>query len=293
MTTRFTCSVVIPAYNASATLPAQLRALAAQEPSPHVEGDLEVVVVDNRSTDGTAEVVARLADELADRLPRLRCLSAPDQPGASYARDVGSRSATGELLLYCDSDDVVSPGWAAAFAAAAAGGAVAMGGVVVRRLGGSGQEVGRRGLDDTLRFLPRPIGASCAIRRDVLEAAGGWPREARTSEESYLYWRVQLLGHPLMEVEGATVDYNERAVAGDLFRQRRNFGRGDVDLYVAFRDAGMPRPVAWRSALRVVRHLLELARAGRDPIARREPVRGLAVLAGHAQGSWRRRTLYF
>ena len=50
-------SVVVPAYNAAATLAEQLEALAAQQ----YEGDWEVVVVDNGSTDGTADLARRYA----------------------------------------------------------------------------------------------------------------------------------------------------------------------------------------------------------------------------------------
>nr|NLI50305.1 glycosyltransferase family 2 protein [Propionibacterium sp.] len=97
-------SVIIPCHNAAATLPLQLEALATQTGAP----PFEVVVVDNRSTDNTTGIV----DEWATRVPfRLRLVRAGDFQGASYARNVGVRESTAELLMFCDADDAVSEFW--------------------------------------------------------------------------------------------------------------------------------------------------------------------------------------
>ena len=104
-------SVVIPARNEEQTLPRQLDALLAQE----WDKDWEVVVVDNGSTDGTAEVVTRLAQSDS----RLRLISAVT-PGACHARNAGIAATSAPLLAFCDADDVVEPGWIAAIAAALA-----------------------------------------------------------------------------------------------------------------------------------------------------------------------------
>jgi rSAM/selenodomain-associated transferase 2 len=88
-------SVVIPALNAAATLPACIGALA------RLPG--EVVVVDGGSTDGTAELAARLG-ALVVRAPRGR--------GRQIA--AGVAAARGEWLLLLHADTVLAPGWAAA-----------------------------------------------------------------------------------------------------------------------------------------------------------------------------------
>ena len=88
-------SVVIPALNAAATLPACIGALA------RLPG--EVVVVDGGSTDGTAEVAARLG-ALVVRAPRGR--------GRQIA--AGVAAARGEWLLLLHADTVLAPDWAAA-----------------------------------------------------------------------------------------------------------------------------------------------------------------------------------
>jgi rSAM/selenodomain-associated transferase 2 len=88
-------SVVIPALNAAAVLPACIGALA------RLPG--EIVVVDGGSTDGTPEVAARLG-ALVVQAPRGR--------GRQIA--AGVAAARGEWLLLLHADTVLAPGWAAA-----------------------------------------------------------------------------------------------------------------------------------------------------------------------------------
>ncbi|MCZ8147604.1 MAG: TIGR04283 family arsenosugar biosynthesis glycosyltransferase [Roseomonas sp.] len=85
-------SVVIPALNAAAGLPATLSALA--------DAPAEVVVVDGGSTDGTAELAAQLGAHTA-RVPRGR--------GRQLA--AGAAAARGPWLLLLHADTVLAPGW--------------------------------------------------------------------------------------------------------------------------------------------------------------------------------------
>ena len=102
--------MVIPAYNAAATLAEQLEALAEQD----YEGDWEVLVVDNGSSDATADIARRYAG----RLPACTVVEGRRR-GHAAPRNDGARAARGELLAYCDADDVVARGWLKALAAAA------------------------------------------------------------------------------------------------------------------------------------------------------------------------------
>src|SRR4051812_24524312 len=90
-------SVVVPMYNVAAYLDACLQSIAQQTVS-----DLEVVMVDDGSTDDSA----RIAQEMAARDPRFRLVSQPNG-GLGRARNTGADAATGEFLSFVDSDDVL------------------------------------------------------------------------------------------------------------------------------------------------------------------------------------------
>jgi CDP-glycerol glycerophosphotransferase len=93
-------SVVVPAYQVVGWLEAALDSVITQD-----FADLEVIVVDDGSTDGTGE----LADEIAARDSRVTVVHQANA-GLGPARNVGVRHATGELLAFADSDDLVMPG---------------------------------------------------------------------------------------------------------------------------------------------------------------------------------------
>jgi GT2 family glycosyltransferase len=90
MTEQPTVSIVVPNYNHAASLPLTLAALRAQD-YPYTE----IIFVDDRSTDGSAAVAAGLG---------VTVLSTPVNGGPSLARNVGAAAATGEILLFVDSD---------------------------------------------------------------------------------------------------------------------------------------------------------------------------------------------
>jgi glycosyltransferase involved in cell wall biosynthesis len=90
-------SVIVPARDAERTLPRTLAAVSGQR----LRGEFEVIVVDDGSTDGTAEV-ARDAGATV--------LSQPPQ-GPAEARNHGARHARGELLAFCDADVFPASGW--------------------------------------------------------------------------------------------------------------------------------------------------------------------------------------
>lgn len=88
-------TVVVPAHNAEAFLGEALDALAAQD-YPH----LEVIVVDDGSTDGTADL-ARARESVT--------VISQAHAGPSAARNAGMARAAGEYLTFCDADDIFRP----------------------------------------------------------------------------------------------------------------------------------------------------------------------------------------
>lgn len=97
-------SVVIPARNEARNIEACVRSVLASD-YPR----LEVIVVDDHSTDGTGEIARRIAAEDA----RLRVVPAPDLPagwfGKQWACHTGARAATGTLLCFTDADTRHAP----------------------------------------------------------------------------------------------------------------------------------------------------------------------------------------
>jgi GT2 family glycosyltransferase len=98
-------SVVIPTYNRRERLPAVLEPLLAGEEAK------EVVVVVDGSTDGSADLLERLASDE----PRLRPLVIENR-GAPGARLAGAQAATGEVVLALDDDVIAEPGLVAGHA---------------------------------------------------------------------------------------------------------------------------------------------------------------------------------
>ncbi|MEL6167486.1 MAG: glycosyltransferase family 2 protein [Pseudomonadota bacterium] len=90
-------SIVVPAYNTLSSLPETIESLLAQ-----TYGDIEVIVVDDGSSDGTAEWVRAQPD------PRLRLVRQLNR-GLAGARNGGIAAATGEFVGFCDGDDLWEP----------------------------------------------------------------------------------------------------------------------------------------------------------------------------------------
>ena len=93
-------SIIIPAYNSATFLPRAMGSALAQTWT-----DLEVIVVDDASTDQTAAVAAELARED----PRVRPVRRPVNGGVSAARNAGLATARGEWIMMLDADDTMAP----------------------------------------------------------------------------------------------------------------------------------------------------------------------------------------
>lgn len=89
-------SVIIPTHDRAGLLARAARSVLAQ-----THANLELIIADDASSDGTEAVVAALA--AAD--PRVRYLRAPRRGGAAAARNLGLRAARGPLIAFQDSDD--------------------------------------------------------------------------------------------------------------------------------------------------------------------------------------------
>jgi len=93
-------SFVVPAYNEEAYLPACLESILAQ--TRDLGEPVEIIVVNNASTDRTREV--------ALKYPGVRVVDEPHN-GLTCARQAGFAASTGELIANVDSDSRLTPGW--------------------------------------------------------------------------------------------------------------------------------------------------------------------------------------
>lgn len=254
-------SVIMPVRNARATLPHQLEAMAEQTWT----GDWELVLVDDGSRDGSPAVATRFAD----RLP-LRLVSTSARHGISAARNQGIAAARGQLLLFCDADDVVSSGWLAAMVETAHRGDVV----------GGRFEIDRLNRPDVRTSRPAPqgdtglakahghayaTGASLGIWASVAEALGGFEESFRTAGDDVdLSWRAQRAGYRLVHAPDAVTHYRYRTSTTRMVGQAFRYGLADTMLYRRYRH-DLPRPALGRYA-RIVTNLPMLLRG---PASRR------------------------
>ena len=92
-------SVIVPVYNGEAFLDQCLESIVAQD-----YAHMEIIVVDDGSTDGTAAI----SDRWAERDSRVRVIHQPNG-GHSAARNAGLDAMSGELMMMVDSDDLLHP----------------------------------------------------------------------------------------------------------------------------------------------------------------------------------------
>jgi glycosyltransferase involved in cell wall biosynthesis len=259
-------SVVIPALNARETLPAQLEALARQK----VSFSWEILVCDNGSTDGTADLVR----EWAERVPGLVVVDASERRGPGAARNFGAAAARAKLLVFCDADDIVSDSWLAEMREALRANDFVAGTNDYVRLHSRWAMAVSRSEDSliTMPYWPRYKAAGAGnlgIAASVFAEVGGFDESLMTGEDVDLCWRVQLAGHTLTRSAAAVAYIRKRRGLASVARQAYSYGVGNRILtekyssYIAeyWRLAGAPvratppRVQPLRTAARLLRRL--------------------------------------
>ena len=191
-------TVVVATRNRAGRLDALLHSIRSQEGA-----SCEVVVVDNGSTDGTAELLARGVPGL-----RLRAIEASSAAGPGEARNVGWRAATADLVVFADDDVRADPGWLAAFVEAHRSRPDA---VLQGLTDADPEELARSRAFNRTRVVPGPSAwyPSCNIAypRAVLERLGGFSDryERAWAEDTDLGWRARGAGHEAAFVPRARV----------------------------------------------------------------------------------------
>jgi glycosyltransferase involved in cell wall biosynthesis len=100
---RSSLSIVLPCFDEAERLPGTLAAYLAHFPPSRAE--VELIVVDDGSSDGTSAI----ADQIAAADPRVRVVRTPHNHGKGYAVRVGVQAAQGELVVFTDADGSYGP----------------------------------------------------------------------------------------------------------------------------------------------------------------------------------------
>lgn len=208
-------SVVLPTFNRAALVGRAIRSVLDQSYRA-----LELIVVDDGSTDDTASIVAGIADD------RLRYVPLPANRGQAAARNQGVRRARSEFVSFQDSDDVWVPERLHRLMDAFAGAGPQVGVVYSdmlrvwrdgrRTYHSSPAMVRGRLLDPGARFYQAyGLGIQATvIRRRCLQRAGGFNERLRCFEDLDLFIRL-LARYDFLHVEAPLTEYHQSSGVSD------------------------------------------------------------------------------
>ncbi|HZX01756.1 bifunctional polysaccharide deacetylase/glycosyltransferase family 2 protein [Kribbella sp.] len=247
-------SVIVPAYNESAGIEAAVRSLVA---SDH---PLEVIVVDDGSTDGTADIVEAL------RIPGVRVIRQANA-GKPVALNTGLKAARCELIVMVDGDTVFEPD--AIRKLIQPFGHPAVGAVSGNaKVGNRGGLIGRwqhieyvigfnldRRLFDLAECMPTVPGAVGAFRRTALERIGGLS-DVTLAEDTDLTMALCRDGWRVVYEESAVAWTEAPASMGALWRQRYRWCYGTLQAMWKHRGAMVQRGRAGKFGRRGLTYLM-------------------------------------
>ncbi len=224
-------SVILVNYNGRShlerCLPSVLSALTPED---------EVLMVDNGSTDGSA-------DWVTERFPSVRLVRTAANRGFGAGCNLGARHARGKYLVFLNPDTTVVPGWLDALLIPLSDPQVALVTPCILRMDDSGRiNAAGNGVHPTgLAFcrgagmppeafpVPENVaaisGAAFSVRREVWDALGGMDETFFLYvEDTDLSWRAQLAGYRCLYVPemGVYHDYDLRFGEGKFYFQERN-----------------------------------------------------------------------
>lgn len=220
-------SVVVCTYNGQRTIRECLDGIRLLDYS-HGDASWECIVVNDGSTDGTADILADY--------PWIRLVDAGENGGLSRARNLGMRAARGEIVAYIDDDAYPDPAWLTHLALAfgltehvgiggpniAPGGDGFVADCVAHSPGGPSHVLHS---DTEAEHLP---GCNMAFRREALLAIQGFDEQFRIAGDDVdLCWRLVENGGTLGFSPGAMVWHHRRGDVKGYLRQQRNYGKAE------------------------------------------------------------------
>lgn len=244
-------SVIIPVLNGEATVGSCLTSLLQTD---YPQERREVLVIDNGSTDRTAEIVESLPVTLLRE----------NRPGASAARNRGIETSRGDILVFVDADCMASRGWLKEL----------LGGFDNKRVGAVAGEIvsyppetsaeryvairNPRWHLGTLNYPGSPwfASANSAVRREVFDSVGLFDARlpaAGGCEDIDFSWRFFRSGRfEMVYRPKAIVFHRHRVTARELLKQWRGYGNGQAVLVRKYPER---LPWDWRRELGAYRDL--------------------------------------
>lgn len=218
-------SVIIPVWNGREVIGRCLAALREQSLPPE---KFEVIVVDNGSSDGTADLARSFAGV---------AVHVESRPGSYAARNLGLGLARGTYVAFTDADCRPDPCWLERALDAAEHHPDA--GVLAGKISlfEEGRETSPLCADyERLFSFPQSFAArgNCATanwmsRREVFDAIGGFNERLKSGGDREMALRIRDAGHPLAYVPDMIVWHPVRATRDDLVRKRQRLSGGRWD----------------------------------------------------------------
>jgi GT2 family glycosyltransferase len=295
-------SVIVLNYNGRRWLGPCLDALRTQACAP----PFEIIVVDNASTDGSAEFVrdyaaSRAGSTGAGSATSIRLVETGANLGFAAGNNVGAHAARGTLLVFLNNDTVAAPEWLARLYAAhgehpqfalvtsrlvflddpsivdsAGDGYLRAGGAFKHGYGGPAADV------LTSREVFGACGGAFLIRRDVYAALGGFDeRFFMVYEDVDLSYRARLLGHRCWYAADAVVRHAGSGTLGAASPAAVFYGQRNLEwTWLKNTPRGLLLRTAGPHALYAIAGLLHYARRGRLLPAARGKLAAIGGLAG-------------
>lgn len=231
-------SIVVPAYNRARELERCLRSLFALDYPAHC---LEIIVVDDTSTDETSSMLRRMAQEAAVLGLETRVLCHKQRQGVGISRNTGAEAARHDLIAYLDSDCVASPGWLRELVPAFQDERVAAVGGMIRAydrksllgryedmrsslfMGMQPQQVR---LEGPLTYLPT---ANMVLRRAAWQQLSGFAQMTQGEDVDFCR-RLLISGASMRYLPQGVVDHDYRTTLGAFLRIRFAYASAEAPL---------------------------------------------------------------
>jgi glycosyltransferase AglE len=234
-------TVIVPVLDAEDTIGPLLDSLSALD---YPADRLQVLIVDNGSSDGTPEIVERSPFSL---------LKETGIRSSYAARNRGLEAANGDIIAFTDADCRVGPGWVTEGVAALRGsGAGLVGGKVQfefsadRTTAELFDSLTNMNTRNTIATASYAATANLFVRAELFEELGGFDPSVASGGDVQWTQRATRAGHTLVYAEGAMVYHPARSLVETLSKNVR-VGSGLIPL---FRRAGRSAPYIAAQALR-------------------------------------------